>query len=47
MAPDKEAFLDVFLDACNDGELAKAQEAIASGRLTVEDLDEGLALATP
>jgi ankyrin repeat protein len=45
MAPD-QAFLDAFLDACWAGELPKTQEAIASGQLTVEDLDEGLALAT-
>lgn len=37
---------DAFLDACFAGELLKTQEAIVSGRLTAEDLNEGLALAT-
>jgi hypothetical protein len=45
-APDQKAFVEAFFDACEDGELAKAQEAIASGRLTAEDIDEGLALAS-
>ncbi|OQE08907.1 hypothetical protein PENVUL_c008G10071 [Penicillium vulpinum] len=41
-----DAFLDAFLNACAAGDLSNTQEAIASGRLTLEDLDEGLALAT-
>ncbi|RHZ62282.1 uncharacterized protein CDV56_103761 [Aspergillus thermomutatus] len=41
-----DAFLDAFLDACFAGELLKTQEALASGRLTADDLNEGLALAT-
>lgn len=45
MASD-EAFADAFLHACNAGELLNVKEAIASGRLTVESLDEGLAIAT-
>ncbi|KAL2801818.1 ankyrin repeat-containing domain protein [Aspergillus granulosus] len=35
-----------FVDACYDGQLAKVQEAIASGRLNAEVADEGLSLAT-
>ncbi|KAF7159490.1 hypothetical protein CNMCM5623_004828 [Aspergillus felis] len=42
----EDAFLDAFLDACFAGELSKTQEALASGRLTADDLNEGLALAT-
>ncbi|KAF4232233.1 hypothetical protein CNMCM6805_010069 [Aspergillus fumigatiaffinis] len=45
MEPD-DTFLDAFLDACFAGELPKTQEALASGRLTTDDLSEGLALAT-
>ncbi|CAG8882976.1 unnamed protein product [Penicillium egyptiacum] len=41
-----EAFVEEFLDACAAGDLSNTQEAISSGRLTVEDLDEGLKLAT-
>ncbi|KAE8151547.1 ankyrin repeat-containing domain protein [Aspergillus avenaceus] len=41
-----DVFVEAFLDACFDGELSKVQEAIASGLLTVENLDEGLSLAT-
>ena len=35
-----------FLHACFAGELSKIREALAAGCLTVEDLDEGLKLAT-
>ncbi|KGO55752.1 hypothetical protein PEX2_005120 [Penicillium expansum] len=42
----EEAFVEEFLDACAAGDLSNTQEAISSGRLTVEDLDEGLKLAT-
>jgi hypothetical protein len=45
MEPD-DTFLDAFLDACFAGELSKTHEALASGRLTTDDLNEGLALAT-
>ncbi|PKX96892.1 ankyrin repeat domain-containing protein [Aspergillus novofumigatus IBT 16806] len=45
MEPD-DAFLDAFLDACFAGELLKTQEALASGRLTTDDLNDGLSLAT-
>ncbi|PKX95166.1 uncharacterized protein P174DRAFT_419124 [Aspergillus novofumigatus IBT 16806] len=38
MGPDN-AFLDAFLHACCEGELLKTQEAIASGRLTPDDLN--------
>lgn len=41
-----DAFMDAFLDACFDGELSKIHEAISIGRLTAEELDEGLELAT-
>ncbi|CZT43400.1 uncharacterized protein RSE6_03432 [Rhynchosporium secalis] len=33
-------------DACHAGDLPKTQVAISGGRLTVDDLNEGLALAT-
>jgi len=46
MASDEEMFIDAFLDACLGGLLPAVQEGIASGRLTVENLEEGLALAT-
>ncbi|KAL2837499.1 ankyrin repeat-containing domain protein [Aspergillus pseudoustus] len=39
-------FAHGFVDACYDGQLAKVQEAIASGRLNAEVADEGLSLAT-
>lgn len=42
----KDPFVEAFLDACYEGDLSKTQEAIASGRLTSEELDEGLAEAT-
>ncbi|KAF5855562.1 hypothetical protein ETB97_008986 [Aspergillus alliaceus] len=45
MAP-HDAFVEAFHNACFDGDLPKTQGALASGRLTVEDLDEGLNLAT-
>ncbi|GFF29350.1 ankyrin repeat and KH domain-containing protein mask [Aspergillus udagawae] len=45
MEPD-DAFVDAFLSTCFAGELPKTQEALASGRLTANDLNEGLALAT-
>lgn len=41
-----EAFYRAFRDACYFGHLSRAHEAIATGRLTVENLDEGLKLAT-
>ncbi|KAL4907228.1 ankyrin repeat-containing domain protein [Aspergillus multicolor] len=40
------ANLRAFHDACHFGDLPATKEAIASGRLTVEDLDKGLKLAT-
>ncbi|KAL4938785.1 ankyrin repeat-containing domain protein [Aspergillus oleicola] len=40
------AFHGAFRHACYFGDLAGAKEAIATGRLTVEELDEGLKLAT-
>jgi hypothetical protein len=40
-----DSFLRSFLDACFAGELSKTQEAIATGRLTADDLDKGLKLA--
>ncbi|KAF4244275.1 hypothetical protein CNMCM8980_007212 [Aspergillus fumigatiaffinis] len=45
MEPDN-AFLNAFLHACCEDELLKTQEAIASGRLTPDNLEEGLELAT-
>ncbi|KAJ5152932.1 uncharacterized protein N7482_009410 [Penicillium canariense] len=42
----KDPFVEAFLDACYEGDLPKTQEAIASGRLNSEDLDDGLAEAT-
>ena len=42
----KDPFVEPFLAACYVGDLPKIQEAIASGRLTPEDLDDGLAEAT-
>ncbi|KAL2855230.1 ankyrin repeat-containing domain protein [Aspergillus pseudodeflectus] len=39
-------FFRAFHDACYFNDLSKPQEAIATGRLTDEDLDEGLQLAT-
>jgi hypothetical protein len=39
-------FLRAFKGACYFNDLSKTQEAIATGRLTDEDLDEGLNLAT-
>ncbi|CZT07635.1 uncharacterized protein RAG0_13019 [Rhynchosporium agropyri] len=44
--PEEDPFVEAFLDACHAGDLPKTQEAINSGRLTVDDLNEGLALAT-
>ncbi|KAF5865110.1 hypothetical protein ETB97_005351 [Aspergillus alliaceus] len=41
-----DAFLRAFLHACLAGDLSKTQEAIATGRLTAENLNEGLELAT-
>jgi ankyrin repeat protein len=46
MASDHQALLDAFIDACWTGDLLKTQEAIASGQLNVEELDEGLVHAT-
>lgn len=40
-----DSFLRSFLDACFASELSKTQEAIATGRLTADDLDKGLELA--
>lgn len=34
------------MDACIDGDLLKVQKALASGKLSAEDLDTGLSLAT-
>lgn len=42
----EDPFVEAFLDACYDGEPSKVQEALATGRLTPEDLDQGLSLAT-
>ncbi|PYI01180.1 ankyrin [Aspergillus sclerotiicarbonarius CBS 121057] len=44
MPPD--AFVSAFLAACTNGDLAKVQEALTSGRLSAESLSRGLALAT-
>jgi hypothetical protein len=41
-----DAFFKAFKDACYFNDLPIAQEAIATGRLTDEDLGEGLNLAT-
>ncbi|KAB8229430.1 uncharacterized protein BDW43DRAFT_322215 [Aspergillus alliaceus] len=41
-----DTFLRAFLHACLAGDLSKTQEAIATGRLTAENLNEGLKLAT-
>ncbi|KAL6228840.1 hypothetical protein BDW75DRAFT_226139 [Aspergillus navahoensis] len=41
-----DAFSRAFIDACHGGDLPNTQEAIASGRLTVEDLNQGLKRAT-
>ncbi|KAJ6067988.1 uncharacterized protein N7446_005025 [Penicillium canescens] len=41
MEPD-EAFIRAFLNACASGDLSSTQEAISSGRLSTENLDEGL-----
>ncbi|KAB8211915.1 ankyrin [Aspergillus parasiticus] len=46
MATDYDSFVEAFYIACEVGNLPKAQEALASGRLIAEDLEEGLALAT-
>lgn len=40
------AFDRAFRDACYFGDMSRAHEVIATGRLTAEDLDEGLKLAT-
>ena len=40
------AFQREFHAACSDGDMPKIHEAIATGRLTVEDLDAGLRHAT-
>lgn len=40
-----DPFIRAFRNACFTGELSKAHEAIATGRLTTDDLDEGLKLA--
>ncbi|KAL5050980.1 hypothetical protein BDW71DRAFT_215111 [Aspergillus fruticulosus] len=44
MEPD-DAFHRAFRHACYFGDLPGAKEAIATGRLTIEDLDEGLKLS--
>ncbi|GAB1192907.1 hypothetical protein APSETT444_002106 [Aspergillus pseudonomiae] len=46
MATDYDSFVEAFHISCEAGDLLKAKEALASGRLTPEDLEEGLALAT-
>jgi hypothetical protein len=40
------SFVEIFLDACYDGEPSKVQEALATRRLSAESLNEGLANAT-
>ncbi|RDW70548.1 ankyrin repeat domain-containing protein [Aspergillus mulundensis] len=45
MEPD-DAFHRAFCRACRFGDLPSTQEAIATGRLTVEQLNEGLKYAT-
>ena len=45
MEPD-DAFVRAFLNACAAGDLLSTQEAISSGRLSTENLDEGLERAT-
>ncbi|KAJ6012626.1 hypothetical protein N7522_002981 [Penicillium canescens] len=45
MEPD-EVFIRAFLNACASGDLSSTQEAISSGRLSTENLDEGLERAT-
>ncbi|RDW70541.1 ankyrin repeat domain-containing protein [Aspergillus mulundensis] len=42
----EDPFFEAFRDACESGDMPAVQEAIASGRLTVEELDKGLKLAT-
>ncbi|GKZ74134.1 hypothetical protein AnigIFM50267_011375 [Aspergillus niger] len=41
-----EAFVEAFHDACFNGDLLKTQNALYSGRLTAEDVSEGLHIAT-
>ncbi|KAE8157568.1 ankyrin repeat-containing domain protein [Aspergillus tamarii] len=41
-----DAFLRAFFHACFAGDLSQTQEAIATGRLTAENLNEGLRWAT-
>ncbi|RAL15199.1 ankyrin repeat domain-containing protein [Aspergillus homomorphus CBS 101889] len=41
-----DAFVDAFHDACFEGNLSETQKALASGRLSTEDLDEALNLAS-
>ncbi|KAE8309982.1 ankyrin repeat-containing domain protein [Aspergillus transmontanensis] len=41
-----DAFLRAFLHACFAGDLSETQEAIATGRLTAENLNKGLKRAT-
>ncbi|RAL02335.1 ankyrin [Aspergillus ibericus CBS 121593] len=44
MSPDD--LVSAFEGACINGDLPKVQEALASGRLSAESLDDGLSLAT-
>lgn len=46
MELEDDSFVEAFLDACYDGELSKVQQALATGRLSTGNLDEGLADAT-
>ncbi|KAJ6063666.1 hypothetical protein N7499_012346 [Penicillium canescens] len=46
MGIEDASFVEIFLDACYDGELSKVQEALATRRLSAANLDEGLANAT-
>ncbi|PLB46597.1 ankyrin [Aspergillus steynii IBT 23096] len=46
MTLDYQSFADAFFEACDAGDLQKTQEGLKSGRLTAEDLEEGLTSAT-
>ena len=46
MASDYNSFVNTFYLTCETGEILKIQKALASGRLTAENLDKGLTITT-
>ena len=46
MEIENDSFAEEFLDACYDGELSKVQKALATRRISAEDLEGRLANAT-